>query len=85
MATFSGNVAALARKIAADQIAQEIEANGKFATKDQVNSPVVLQEIIALYNGYKSESLDYRDYLTLPVTDISQAVLDFGNGYLGAT
>ena len=29
--------------------------------------------------------VETKNEVTLPVTDISQVVLDFGNGYLGAT
>lgn len=85
MTTLSENVSQLARKIAKDQIAQDISNNAKFATKDSVSVPVVIEELIDFWNGYKSDSLDYRDYLSVTATKVQQAILDFGSGYQGVS
>ena len=50
--TMSGGVVALARKIAQDQIAQDIKNNEKFATKDELLS--LEQQIIDVCNDVVS-------------------------------
>lgn len=50
--TMSNGVAALARQIAQDQIAQDIKNNAKFATKDELLS--LEQQIIAVCNDIVS-------------------------------
>ena len=56
--TMSGGVVALARKIAQDQIAQDIENNGKFALKTDLPATEIIQQLIAFYNGYEGTSRD---------------------------
>lgn len=52
--TMSDGVAALARQIAQDQIAQDIENNAKFAQKNDLLS--LEQQIIAVCNDVASEA-----------------------------
>lgn len=52
--TMSGGVVALARKIAQDQIAQDIENNGKFAQKNDLTD--LEQQIIAVCNDVVSNT-----------------------------
>lgn len=85
MATLSGGVEALARYVALDQITQDIKNNETFAKKSEIQIPVIIQELLDLYNGYTGQSLDYRDYLDETVTTIQQSLIDFGNGYTGVT
>lgn len=76
-------VADLARKIALDQIAQDIENNGKFALKGDVASTEIIQQMIGFCNGYNGTSLDYRDYLTNSANDALTAFYAFGKAYKG--
>lgn len=85
MATLSDGVEALARYVALDQITQDIKNNQTFAKKSEIQTPVIIQELLDLYNGYTGQSLDYRDYLDETVTTIQQSLIDFGNGYMGVT
>lgn len=52
--TMSDGVAALARQIAQDQIAQDIENNAKFAQKNDLTD--LEQQIIAVCNGVVSNT-----------------------------
>ena len=67
-ATFSENIAAALRQIALDQIAQDLEIQQTYATKDELNNlgggnetAVAIEQMIKFYNGYMATSLDYRD------------------------
>lgn len=79
--TMSGGVVALARKIAQDQIAQDIENNGKFALKTDLPATELIQQLIAFYNGYEGTALDYRDYLGNTTSDALNAFYSFGEAY----
>lgn len=85
--TMSEEVAAGFRQVAADQIAQDIENNARFALKTEVSSgdahAVAVQQLIGFYNGYQDSALDYRDYLTLTDDQVQTAWYDFGTAYLG--
>ena len=80
--TMSQGVAALARQIAADQIAQDIDNNSKFALKTDLPATQMTQQLIAFYNGYMGTSLDYRDYLGASASDVLNAFYAFGESYL---
>lgn len=79
--TMSGGVVALARKIAQDQIAQDIVNNGKFALKTDLPATELIQQLIAFYNGYEGAALDYRDYLGNTTSDALNAFYSFGEAY----
>lgn len=91
-ATFSQNIAAALRQIALDQIAQDLEIQQTYATKDELNNvgggsetAVAIDQMISFYNGYMSTSLDYRDYLNLSGNDVLNSIYAFCNSYSGAT
>lgn len=91
-ATFSENIAAALRQIALDQIAQDLEIQQTYATKDELNNVgggsetvVAIDQMISFYNGYMSTSLDYRDYLNLSANDVLNSIYAFCNSYSGAT
>ena len=91
-ATFSENIAAALRQIALDQIAQDLEIQQTYATKDELNNvgggsetAVAIYQMISFYNGYMSTSLDYRDYLNLSANDVLDSIYAFCNSYSGAT
>ena len=91
-ATFSENIAAALRQIALDQIAQDLESQQTYATKDELNNvgggsetAVAIDQMIGFYNGYMSTSLDYRDYLNLSANDVLNSIYAFCNSYSGAT
>lgn len=80
----------LARTIAADQIAQDIQNNATFAKKDEVSSGgadavELLEQLIGFYNGYMGTALDYRDYLDHSGSDALEAFYALGRGYTGVT
>lgn len=79
--TMSNGVAALARQIAQDQIAQDIKNNTKFALKTDLPATELIQQLIAFYNGYEGTSLDYRDYLGNSTSDALNAFYSFGEAY----
>lgn len=79
--TMSGGVVALARQIAADQIAQDIDNNAKFALKNDLPATELIQQLIAFYNGYEGTSLDYRDFLGNTTSDALNAFYSFGEAY----
>lgn len=85
--TMEANVTALARRIAIDQVEQDIKNYEKFALKSEVSSgdahAVAVQQMIGFYNGYTNGTLDYRDYLTLSQDQVQTAWYDFGTAYLG--
>lgn len=91
-ATFSENIAAALRQIALDQIAQDLEIQQTYATKDELNNlgggnetAVAIEQMIKFYNGYMATSLDYRDYLNLSANDVLNSIYAFCNSYSGAT
>ena len=91
-ATFSENIAAALRQIALDQIAQDLEIQQTYATKDELNNvgggsetPVAIEQMVKFYNGYMATSLDYRDYLNLSANDVLNSIYAFCNSYSGAT
>lgn len=91
-ATFSENIAAALRQIALDQIAQDLENQNTYATKDELNNvggggetAVAIDQMVKFYNGYMSTSLDYRDYLNLSANDVLNSIYAFCNSYSGAT
>lgn len=91
-ATFSENIAAALRQIALDQIAQDLEIQQTYATKDELNNlgggnetAVAIEQMIKFYNGYVATSLDYRDYLNLSANDVLNSIYAFCNSYSGAT
>lgn len=76
----------LARTIAADQIAQDIQNNATFAKKDEVSSGgadavELLEQLIGFYNGYMGTALD----LDHSGSDALEAFYALGRGYLGVT
>ena len=46
---------------------------------------VAIEQTIGFYNGYKKQSLDYRDYLTNDDSSTLTAIYGIGNGYRGVT
>lgn len=91
-ATFSENIAAALRQIALDQIAQDLEIQQTYATKDELNNlgggsetAVAIDQMVSFYNGYMATSLDYRDYLNLSANDVLNSIYAFCNSYSGAT
>lgn len=92
-ATFSENIAAALRQIALDQIAQDLEIQQTYATKDELNNlggggsetAVAIEQMVKFYNGYMATSLDYRDYLNLSANDVLNSIYAFCNSYSGAT
>ena len=46
---------------------------------------VAIEQTISFYNGYKKQSLDYRDYLTNDNDSTLAAIYGIGNGYKGVT
>lgn len=91
-ATFSQNIAAALRQIALDQIAQDLDIQQTYATKDELNNvgggsetAVAIDQMISFYNGYMATSLDYRDYLNLSANDVLNSIYAFCNSYSGAT
>ena len=88
--TMDAEIAAGFRKVAQDQIAQDIENHQIFALKteidgDSANHAVLVEQLIAFYNGYKGTALDYRDYLNAVEDELTTALYAFGNGYLGVS
>ncbi len=86
--TMSAEVAAGFRQVAADQIAQDIENNQKFALKTEIGGSsaehaVLVEQLIGFYNGYTGGALDYRDYLDATEDELTTALYAFGNAYLG--
>lgn len=75
------------RAVARDQIAQDAKIAQTYATKAEVGggdrTAVVIEQIIALYNGYNGTTLDYRDYLNTTPTEIEEALYGFCNSYNG--
>lgn len=92
MATnLSDSVAAALRQVALDQIAQDIDNAAKYATKAELETAgggnkatVLIQQIIAFYNGFNGTNLDYRDYLDQSTTDAENAFYALGTAYNGA-
>lgn len=91
-ATFSENIAAALRQIALDQIAQDLEIQQTYVTKDELNNlgggsetAVAIEQMVKFYNGYMATSLDYRDYLNLSANDVLNSIYAFCNSYSGAT
>lgn len=91
-ATFSENIAAALRQIALDQIAQDLEIQQTYATKDELNNlgggsetAVAIEQMVKFYNGYMATSLDCRDYLNLSANDVLNSIYAFCNSYSGAT
>jgi hypothetical protein len=80
--TMSDGVAALARKIAADQIAQDIDNNAKFALKADFPTTELIEQLIAFYNGYTGDTLDYRDYLDNSTSSALDSFYSFGDAYI---
>lgn len=93
MATdLSQSVAAALRQVALDQIAQDMDNNAKFATKAELEAvgggnpgTVLIEQVIAFYNGYNGTSLDYRDYLDQQISDAENAFYSLGSAYNGVT
>lgn len=83
--TMSDQVASLARKVAQDQIAQDIDNNSKFAAKADVPATEMLQQLIAFYNGYSGATLDYRSFLGQSAQAVLDAFYEFGRGYEGGS
>ena len=83
--TMSNNVVSLAKTVASDVIALIIDIKAKYATKDEINAPVLTEQMIALWNGYNSSTLDYRDYLTHTTSELNQALTDLATGYSNGT
>lgn len=85
--TMEAKVTALARRIALDQVEQDIKNHEEFALKTEVSSgdahAVAVQQLIGFYNGCTDGTLDYRDYLTLTDDQVQTAWYDFGTAYLG--
>lgn len=83
--TMDASVRAAFRQVAVDQLAQDLDFNEKLkAISGSGDAHVVaVQQLIGFYNGYKGESLDYRDYLTLTDAEVSAAWYAFGTAYLG--
>lgn len=54
------------------------ELSGSTAGADGVH---MLQQWIEFYNGYHGTSLDYRDYLTQPFSEVIDSFYAFANGY----
>lgn len=85
--TMAAEIKALSRRIAADQIEQDINNAAKFALKTEVSSgdahAVAVQQLIGFYNGYQGTQLDYRDYLTLTEDQVVTAWYAFGTAYQG--
>lgn len=44
---------------------------------------VAIEQTIGFYNGYKKQSLDYRDYLANDDSTTLNAIYGLGNGYTG--
>lgn len=91
-ATFSENIAAAFRQIAVDQIAQDLDIQKKYATKEELSelgggtsSSVTIDQMIRFYNSYMETALDYRDYLDQSIDDVQNAIYAFCNSYSGAT
>lgn len=88
--TMSEEIAAGFRQVAADQIAQDIDNNAKFALKSEIGGSsadhaVLVEQIIGLYNGYNGTALDYRNYLDATEDELLSALYDFGNAYQGVS
>ena len=87
--TLSELVAAGFRQIALDQIVQDMDIEAKYAKKSEVSgqnrSAVVIEQIIALYNGYYGTTLDYRDYLDQTPDDVENALYALVYGFNGGT
>lgn len=83
--TMEANVTALARRIALDQVEQDIKNHEDFATKADANgqTAVAVEQLIAFVNGYNGTSLDYRNYLPSTEAAVTKAWQDLGTGYLG--
>ena len=85
--TMEGQIKALSRRIALDQVEQDIKNHEEFALKSEVSSgdarAVAVQQLIGFYNGCTDGTLDYRDYLTLSEDQVATAWYDFGTAYLG--
>lgn len=83
--TMEANVTALARRIALDQVEQDIKNHEDFATKAEATGEVAVavEQLIAFVNGYNGTSLDYRNYLPSTEAAVTQAWQNFGIGYLG--
>ena len=80
----------LARTIAADQIAQDIQNNATFAKKGEITgggmeAAQCVEQLIGFYNGYMGTELDYRDYLDQSASDVLNAFYALGRGYTGVT
>ena len=84
MATMKDRIEALSRRVALDQIEQDIKFNERINSISGGDAhAVAVQQLIGFYNGYKGESLDYRDYLTLTDAEVLAAWYAFGTAYLG--
>ena len=59
-----------------------VVSGGKQSSNDLV---VEIQQTIGFYNGYKTQSLDYRNYLTNDHDSTLAAIYGIGNGYRGVT
>ena len=83
--TMESKVTALSRRIALDQIEQDIKNNETFATKAEASGEVAVavQQLIAFVNGYNGTSLDYRNYLPSTETAVTKAWQNLAVGYLG--
>ena len=83
--TMEAKVTALARRVALDQIEQDIKNNATFATKTEATGEVTVavEQLIAFVNGYNGTSLDYRNYLPSTEAEVKKAWYDLGTGYLG--
>ncbi len=87
--TLSELVAEGFRKVAMDQIAQDITNAQTYATKAEIGGgegsrlSVAIEQIINLYNGYSGTSLDYRDYLDTTATQAEDALYALCNAYNG--
>lgn len=63
-----------------------------YATKEDLknssagaDATQMCEQLIVFYNGYKGESLDYRDYLDNSSGELLEALYAFGDGYKGET
>lgn len=89
--TLSELVAEGFRKVAMDQIAQDITNAQTFVSRAEMERgdvsrlPVAIEQIINLYNGYSGTSLDYRDYLDTTATQAEDALYALCNAYNGTS
>lgn len=49
------------------------------------DSVMLAQQLVGFYNGLTGESLDYRDFVDMPASELLETLYAFGRGYQGET